>query len=227
MNRVHLASEFSTENLNIVGVGVYKDTKHIGILCRDSSDKKLRFIHLASHLNLKVDDDVTKCYLWIETKLDEEPAAVAAAQARRVFRKYQLGGIPYGFSPYTGYFGAKGEIRWTAPGNGLSCATFVLAVFDSAGVRLVKGETWPINREDDKTFQSLMIQTIRISGNATTAHIKGMKDDIGQVRFRVLEVAGAVAAEVYPAEFSVAEANGYALQLMIDGASQRPPAQSM
>src|SRR5688572_2960672 len=111
MDRVHLAADFSPTNLRIVGVGVYEDAKHIGILCRDATDKRIRFIHLAFHEDLRQEDNVSKCFLWIEAKLEDERATLVAAQARRVYRRYAAGGVPYGFSPYTGYFGPKGEIR--------------------------------------------------------------------------------------------------------------------
>lgn len=217
---MHLAIAHSAENVRIVGIGVYRDAKHIGVLCRDPPNKKLRFVHLAFHDRLVVEDDVTKCFLWVEVKLEDEAATVVAAQARRVYRRYQLRGVPYGFSPYTGYFGPQGEIRWTAPGNGLTCVTFVLAVFDSAGVRLAKGETWPTDREEDKKFQTEMVKRVRMRTSATAAHLKGMEADVGQVRFRVLEVAGAVAAEAYPVDFSTAEALGQKLRAIIDGTAR-------
>lgn len=221
MDRAHLAAEHSPAELRIVGVGIYRSAAHIGVLCREPADKRLRFIHLAFHDDLRLEDDITKCFLWIEAKLEDEPAAVVAAQARRVYRRERRGGVPYGFSPYTGYFGPRGEIRWTAPGNGLTCATFVLAVFDAAGVRLAQGETWPSDRDEDKQFQREMVELVRTQSMATAAHLKGMKADIGQVRFRVLEVGGAVAADSYPVDFSTAQVLAQRLLEMINRA--KPP----
>jgi hypothetical protein len=188
------------------------------MLCRDAVDKRLRFIHLAFHEDLRVENDTSKCFLWVEANLEDEPARVAAAQARRVYRRYAAGTVPYGFSPYTGYFGPQGEIRWTAPGSGLTCATFVLAVFDAAGVRLVTGDDWPKpdDRPEDKQFQEEIVELVRTQSSATAAHVTGMQADIGQVRFRVLEVAGAVAADAYPASFATAKTLGEQLQQMID-----------
>lgn len=218
MDRAHLTAQFPLSNLRIIGVGVYQNTKHIGMLCRDSADKRLRFIHLAFHEDLRLEDDATKCFLWVEAKLEDESANVAAAQARRVYRRYSAGGVPYGFSPYGGYFGPQGEIRWTAPGNGLTCATFVLAVFDAAGVRLVTGDDWPTpdDRPEDKQFQQEIVELVRERSTATASHVLGMVADIGQVRIRVLEVAGAVAADAYPANFVTAAALGVQLQKMIN-----------
>jgi len=221
MDRAHLAAELPPAELRIVGVGIYRSAAHIGVLCREPADKRLRFIHLAFHDDLRLEDDVTKCFLWIEAKLEDEPAAVVAAQARRVYRKYQRGGVPYGFGPYSGYFGPQGEIRWTAPGNGLTCATFVLAVFDSAGVRLIQGETWPTDRGEDKQFQREMVELVRMQSTVTAAHLKGMTADIGQVRFRVLEVGGAVAADSYPTDFSTAEVLALRLLEMIRRKTRR------
>jgi hypothetical protein len=221
MDRAYLSTELSPTNLRIVGVGVYGNAKHIGMLCRGPADKRLRFIHLAFHGDLRLEDDASKCFLWVEAKLEDEPASVAAAQARRVYRRYAAGGVPYGFSPYTGYFGPQGDIRWTAPGNGLTCATFVLAVFDSAGVRLVTGDDWPTpdDRPEDKQFQKEMVELVRTRSRATAAHIRGMRADVGQVRFRVLEVAGAVAADSYPATFATAEVLGAQLQRLVNSGS--------
>jgi hypothetical protein len=72
-------------------------------------------------------------------------------------------------------------------------------------------------------FQKEMIELVRQRAVAGAAHIQGMTADIGQVRFRVLEVAGAVAAEVYPADFPTAVAIGQTLQGLIDSCAQAPP----
>jgi hypothetical protein len=216
MDRAHLAADLSVESLKGAGVGIYKDGAHIGILCRDASGKPVRFIHLAFHEDLRSQDDISKCFLWVEAKLEDEQSAVVAAQARLIYRVHGSGGVPYGFSPYSGYFGAAGEIRWSAPGNGLTCATFVLAVFDRAGVRLVHGETWPLDREEDKKFQRQMVEETRNRARASESHLKGMKKDVGQVRFRVLEVAGAIAAESYPANFLSADSLGAQLRALLE-----------
>src|SRR5439155_1594663 len=145
----------------------------------------------------------------------EEQAKVIAAQARLIYRKNGLQGVPYGFSPYVGYFGATGEIQWSAPGNGLTCATFVLAVFERGGVRLVLGETWPEDREQDKEFQREMVK--KVQTQATESHVNSMRKDVGQVRFRVMEVAGAAAANEYPADFATADRLGMQLRSMMEG----------
>jgi hypothetical protein len=215
MDRAHLAVDSTAENIQGVGIGLYKAAKHIGLLCRDAAGTKLRFLHLAFHEDLREQDDTSKCVLWVEAKLEKEQADVVAAQARLIYSVHALGGIPFGFSPYSGYFGAKGAIEWSAPGNGLTCSTFVLAVFDRAGIRLVNGETWPTGREDDIRIQREMIEHVR-KRDASAAHLKGMKQDVGQVRFRPLEVAGALAAEVYPADFATAERLGAEILAMME-----------
>jgi hypothetical protein len=221
MDRAHLSADSQVENLQGVGVGIYKDATHIGLLCHDASGKVIRFLHLAFHEDLRESDDASKCILWVQAKLENEQAEVVAAQARLIYRVHGLGGIPYGFSPYGGYFGAKGEIRWSAVGNGLTCSTFVLAVFERGGIRLVRGETWPTGREDDKQFQRKMIEELRNQASASESHLKGMKKDVGQVRFRVLDVAGAVAADGYPADFETADRLGAELRAMME-----PPPQA-
>jgi hypothetical protein len=81
---------------------------------------------------------------------------------------------------------------------------------------LVKGETWPDNRSEDKQFQRDMIDKVRAETQASAAHLKGMKDDVGQVRFRPVEVAGAVAADGYPADFEIASDRGERLRKMTE-----------
>jgi len=39
---------------------------------------------------------------------------------------------------------------------GLTCATFVLALFRSAGIALLHEREWPVRREDDLAFLSLV-----------------------------------------------------------------------
>jgi hypothetical protein len=155
----------------------------------------------------------------VQPQLAIERANQVVAMARLVFRANSLESIPYGFSPYSGYFNPKGEIGPKAAGWGLTCATFILAVFDLAGVQLVRGQSWP-EREEDREWQRRMITQLALRQTASPtppSHVKEMRRDVGEKRFRPLEVAGAAAANTYPVEFPAANAAAIPLRTVLDG----------
>jgi hypothetical protein len=51
----------------------------------------------------------------------------------------------------------------TAAGEGLTCATFILAVMNSVGIKLLEDETWPV-REEDKEWIEQIVGTLAESG---------------------------------------------------------------
>lgn len=91
---------------------------------------------------------------------------------------------------------------------GLTCATFILAVFEAAGISLIKYDTWPENRPSDFEWQKQIITALRRTRSATPEHIKAVEGDVGSARYRPEEVAGAATANPLPADFPLAAERG-------------------
>jgi hypothetical protein len=101
--------------------------------------------------------------------------------------------------------------------HGLTCATFVLAVFHQAGLPLVRYDSWPVNRPGDAEWQESIVNLLERTG-AAPEHIAKVKTEIGAVRYRPEEVAGAATSVSIPAEFPSASerAQEILLKLGID-----------
>jgi hypothetical protein len=91
--------------------------------------------------------------------------------------------------------------------HGLTCATFVLAIFQSLGHPLVVLGTWP-SRAEDADFQRkilLIMATPQVVWGISSQHIVNANAEIGCLRYRPEEVVGACRFGVYPVAFSDAE----------------------
>lgn len=83
-----------------------------------------------------------------------------------------------------------------------SCATFVLAIFQSLQLPLVDLRSWP-TRPEDVPWQEKIVAYLRSSSNpATQAHAERVAQDIGCARLRPEEVAAAASATSLPASFA-------------------------
>ena len=117
---------------------------------------------------------------------------------RLLIRKYAKGKDPLAyalrydggrFDPGTGCFLSES-------GHGLTCATFVLAVFKSHGVDLLRTDQWR-ERDEDKKWQQWILDELGDARYATPEHIRAVEREIklGCARFRPQEVAAAGTAE--------------------------------
>jgi hypothetical protein len=109
--------------------------QHIGILHSGDTLDEVRLAHLAWHHALK-DGRAKDAYLWIDPPIPTRRARQVAARCRQILRSNKRG-IPYAFSPPNDRFDLEtGDFLLGPSRVGLTCASFVLAVFDSAGIRL-------------------------------------------------------------------------------------------
>jgi len=128
--------------------------RHIGLLHRDSSSVLL--LHLAWHHDLR-NHSPGPNYIWISPRVPSRRLRHVAAKCRQVWRA-NPDGIPYAFSPPNDCFDANTGAYLLGPtGHGLTCASFVLAVFESVGLRLVDQETWPANRAGDEEWKQWVL----------------------------------------------------------------------
>lgn len=202
--RVYTTQERSFQFIEHVAIAIrlIRETEgqqHVGIFHRDETTKDLRMIHLAWHHDLKNSQPNT-CYVWIAPPIPQRRARQVAAFCRRVYRANHSG-IPYAFSQATDCFEQRtGEFIFGPGRNGLTCASFVLCIFQSTGLPLINYETWPRMRDGDVQWQRSIIAQLK-EDEASADHILRVESEIGCVRYRPEDVAGAGAAEKLPASF--------------------------
>lgn len=173
------------------------DQQHVGLLYRRNTS--VRMLHLAFHFDLR-DQEPDSRLLWIRPSLHRSRARSLAAQCRLIAHTYADGQVPYGFRYANSYFErGTGNLILDKEASGLTCATFVLAVFASSGVRLISTEDWPL-RPEDSEWQRKILSLMR-EGGAEAQTIMAAESQIGSARFRPDEVAAASALRFLPAGF--------------------------
>jgi len=186
------------------------DQRHIGILHRDQNEG-LQLLHLAWHCLLQNDSELPDyMVVWIELNVPLARQKSVAAFCRRVWKKNGQDKIPYAFSRPDGSFdAATGEYLIDPSRFGLTCASFVLALFHAAGLAIAEYESWPVNREGDRDWQESIIA--KLEGRASPEHIEHLRSEIGTVRYRPEEVAAA--ATLAPPAATFEQTRGLALQI--------------
>jgi hypothetical protein len=208
MGRIYTHAEKPFDQVRFSAIAIRAidaSQRHIGILHKESAEKEPLLLHLAMHCNLR-NGHPTEGYLWVDPPIPAPRLRQVAAICRLVWRSNGRN-VPYAFSaPNDCFDEASGRFLLGPTKFGLTCATFVLAVFHTAGVQLVEYGTWPIGRPGDEEWQTAVIALIQASGQATAEHLDAMKTETGRgaARYRPEEVAGAALLNTLPARFQQA-----------------------
>lgn len=169
---------------------------HTGLLFR-AADGETRVLHLAMHLRL----ESGTCEKWVcadpgldAIELDSVAGFCTLLNARRPR-------LPYGFRLGESRLDESGRFVAGANETGLTCATFVVAVFEWAKVPLIDVSTWEV-RTDDQEAQRELVEVLARSRDATKEHIAAVKREVGCIRVRAEEVAASSTMSVRPVSFT-------------------------
>lgn len=197
MDRVHASDDWPLDPVGYVAVAVLRvgeEQMHTGILHRNVQSGSVSFLHLRGHAELedRPADSLRRKYFWVTPRAHPARLRQVAARCRQIARANGRF-IPYGFSPPTDCFDEM-TFRFLIGGSsvGLTCATFVLAVFELSRLRLVMYDSWP-SRDDDSIWQRRILEMLRHSQTAPPEHIRSVEEEIGSARYRPVEVAAAAA----------------------------------
>ncbi len=187
------------------------DQRHTGIVYRDRDDPGAvtMLLHLAWHYKL-TSEEVPPDYFWIvPPDIDPYLAFVLVRLCGKIANNYRPGqrGLEYAFRYDDGRFDETTGAFASASGKGLTCATFVLAVFATYGYPLLRVEEWK-EREGDREWREKIIGWMKRSMD--DSHVAAIQDEsnTGCARFRPEEVVAAGASHDRPAGFAYAEALG-------------------
>lgn len=185
-----------------VAISVYAPTpggRHTGLIYRDD-DGNLHVLHLAFHHDLR-DDPMPAggtCSRVSLAPLSQEIMAAYASRVRRTNPK-----IPYAVTTEGECFDRDGNYLEGPVGTGLTCATFVTALFSAMRFPMIADETWP-KRADDAAWLASIIAIMEQHQNQygiDQAHIDALKADPVACRIRPEEVAAAAAQPQWPVAF--------------------------
>lgn len=203
MERVHQADPVLADQLGGAAVVVFRKGRHVGILFREV-DMSTRVLHLCDHRVLRCDppSEATESILYVVPDLDPISIETVSAFARLVRNRHLADGIPYGFSPPDQFLDSSASFG-TVPGEGLTCASLILAVFHRSGVPLVAYDTWETD-EHDLQQQLRFVIHFRDTDKMTHEEANALATTIGRARYRPLQVAGAACADGLPADYTTA-----------------------
>jgi hypothetical protein len=176
------------------------NTWHTGVLYRDQDEPLIgRLLHLAFHRDLR-SDIADGRYWWVEVAVEEELLSSVAAMCRSIWLQRQRGQeINYGVGQALSQFNFDGILRLAEGECGLTCATFVHAVFRDSGAILLKLDSWPA-RSDDAEFKAWVIGELHARG-VDEQYIGRVQAEPQSARLRPTEVAGAGVVAQRPASF--------------------------
>lgn len=196
--------------VNFVGVAIKAidfDARamHVGLVYRSSS-QGVRFAHLAFHHDLRNDpapnDDT---YLWSDCQWLADPAMAATADFVATFIEAVViansENVDYGVDATGTRFDQSGRFCSIDPRKGLTCATFIFAVFRDAGFPVVNIETWP-SRAEDALWRDQVLSMLRTYGAPSRALEIGNED--APFRLSPAEIAAATASPAVPLDFTQA-----------------------
>src|SRR5262249_3545344 len=150
----HSSAERQYNELSTVGIAIRGQGQlHIGVLHRIDDDVQL--CHLRFHHDL-VREPPEEGYYWEDCQIfcgGVDRTANGRFFAISVAETANDPNIPYGFAFEENCFGNDGTYHAMKIGQGLTCATFIIALFHCAGYPIVKLDTWK-RRSEDSTFQN-------------------------------------------------------------------------
>lgn len=212
VQRLHLPNESHNDTVPHVAVAIANlpHGTHTGIVHRDPSQGFLLLEH-AFHYDLRNDAPSSE-YGWVTPNIPLERARSVAGVCRLIWRRNSEGrnlGFPYALrhDSSSRFDTLTGTLVLGQQGKGLTCATFVLVVFNSCGLPLLDFVNWPF-RDADEEWQRKIVEILRRKLCDDIEHVEAVESEIGSSRFRCEEVAGACTVDELPASFSAAEEAG-------------------
>ena len=197
--------------LNLPDQNPYSSTKGVGLVVRRSNATQNhvgilylheqlgpRICHLAWHHRLLFEAP-DNSYLWVDLEgLDDENRLVASAFFRAL--EEEMPHVPYGFGIDGECFHQDGTFISPPVGQGLTCATFVVAALNAQGHKILDELTWP-DREQDAVWQAHIIEMLEQHSDAPQEHINALKSLIGATRIRPEEVVASGVHQPWPTMF--------------------------
>lgn len=183
---------------------------HNGVLYRREGTVQCLHLGWQDILSDKWDD----ARLWVTPAVEPERLESVAGLCRLVWRKFQNERrFPYALRYRGSHFDAAGRLVLGEEARGLTCATFILALFKSFEIELVDESSWPVRRELDREFLAT------VANFARPDHFAVLEREVedGVQRVHPDELVGACCCDDLPARFALARPAADAIVLVLDG----------
>lgn len=168
------------------------------------------FLHLAGE-TLKAEPPKDS-YKWPIPGFDDSIKKSAAAMCALI--ESCRPNIPYAFDRLGWAFDASGNITAGPPGKGMTCSTFVLAIFDAISFPLIHEEQWPLGTEQADKWA--IMATIFQGDRGQSEHARLAMTDENAPRIRPAEVVAATAEKSFPVSYRKARKGGQAIERQLN-----------
>jgi hypothetical protein len=193
------------ENVDLVGFAIRRpgpEQYHVGLLYKVPG-KPVRLRHQCDHLDIKDKEPDNPEYLWTDV------AALSSLNKRLIANKMSRAGgdkVPYGVGfRVDGKYLDKKTLKYavTELGEGLTCATYIVAVMETLGFFPFDRKGWTSTPEDTN-WQKAMISRKAAEHPTAVKHFEAEKAHIGESRFRPEHVVAAGYPPTWPLTQAVA-----------------------
>ena len=135
-------------------------------------------------------------YFWAEVKLEPEEVLQVAEFVEFIIEQHNLRPLPYSFLYTPDGFDVTGRIR---DGVGVTCATFIINIFDRLQLRLVDLTTWKPRPKQDAAFRQRIIGYATAIGDLKL--VQRLSVEQSSFRLKPWEVYGSVTHNRHPVRF--------------------------
>lgn len=173
-------------------------------------NNKVNEIHLAFHHSFVCSDKIVDdgSYIWEMPKIPESRLKSLAARCLKII-KTQKGNnnlLPYALGYQNIRKFDKAGVYSSFSQNseyGMTCATFILTIFNSVGLNLLDWENWQ-DREEDAEWFSTLIRILQVGvyrGTVTHDHFVNVTSERNCAKIRPEEVYSSVYCKNLPLKF--------------------------
>lgn len=171
-------------------VGFYYDGSlifHLGLLFLESPNEDAKLLHLYSHHSLRT-NNIDQRGFWIRLGLTDRQVRQLAGMCAMISKRNSTDAIAFSivYDSNRQYFDKNGNYIPSGLGEGLTCATFVMAIFENLGLPLLLTDTWTSETKDEVWHLEIMEQMKQSSPDPT--HFKAMASNVGCARYRPADI---------------------------------------
>lgn len=201
IERFRLCRDNDSHHIQTVAIALsYPFASHSGIFYRTESGE-VRIIHLANHRVLEDEECDADEFSWVVPDVRPHLATQLCelcALAARVKPEIDYG---YRYDEASIFSVLDASFSLGDQSIGLTCATFVLAMFRSCGIHLVRPNKWRITSADI----AAQMRAIPNIARTNVAHQNRLRAEIGEGRISPPQVSGAASHDRFPVSYGSAE----------------------
>jgi hypothetical protein len=187
---------------------------HIGMLYKIGAAGPFN-LNLRDHLDLR-NEPPTDSYCWMQIELDEINRRLLASLCKVIASKSQS--VPYGFTYNGQYFTKGGDYLPHDLGHGLTCATFVMALFETYSIPVLQAGQWGPADLPDQGWQVQRVQQIAAARGSFLS--QAIAQFVGHPRYNPEHVAAGAVDHGRP--LGLAEAKKLGKRILRDLGRLRP-----